>query len=301
MARHRSMSSICSGSGARAGAAGASYRLPISGQVGQNRTAAADAASASSDATRATHHHPVTCTPEGVRPRSRVAWRAESRACARPTTTVTTSVAATSAPRTATLRRTRPRVTRTTPQAASATRPSAPARGTCPPVSSTRAEPGRPSGTAHGLAPARAQSPAPTIPPTTAGANHLRSAIRVPGLPDHPAVEARAGAGVAGRALLVDLEQERVAVAVHADPAYPLAVTRGVALGPVLRATAAPVRRAPGLERAGEGLVVHPSQHQHLAGVVLLGHRRDQSGVVPLQQCCHGRVEVHVAIVPSAL
>src|SRR5580692_1969094 len=38
-------------------------------------------------------------------------------------------------------------------------------------------------------------------------------------------------------------------------------------------------------------LVVHPAEHQHLAGVVLLGNRRDQAGRIPLQPRGDGRVE----------
>ena len=38
-------------------------------------------------------------------------------------------------------------------------------------------------------------------------------------------------------------------------------------------------------------LVVHPAEHQHFAGVVLLGDRRDQAGRIPLQPRGDGRVK----------
>src|SRR3712207_8121321 len=55
------------------------------------------------------------------------------------------------------------------------------------------------------------------------------------------AVEAGALAGVAGRALLVDEDQPRVAVAVQADVADPLAGPRGLPPSPVLPPAARPV------------------------------------------------------------
>src|SRR3954454_2304317 len=97
-------------------------------------------------------------------------------------------------------------------------------------------------------------------------------------------VEAGALAGVARRALLVDEEQQRVAVAVQPDVAHPLAVAGGLPLDPVLAAAARPVRRPPGRERAAQRLVVHPGEHQHLAGVVLLDDGGDEAGRVAAQQ-----------------
>ncbi len=43
-------------------------------------------------------------------------------------------------------------------------------------------------------------------------------------------------------------------------------------------------------------LVVHPAQHQHLAGVVLLHHGRDQAGSVARESCGDGDVHVAPAI-----
>src|SRR5688500_19361035 len=58
------------------------------------------------------------------------------------------------------------------------------------------------------------------------------------------AVEAAALAGVAGRALLVDEHEQRVAVAVQAHVAHPLPVPGALALDQVLTAAAGPVGRA---------------------------------------------------------
>src|SRR3954469_12103606 len=103
--------------------------------------------------------------------------------------------------------------------------------------------------------------PVPATPARTAGANDRRasgtSGHGVVGLPDQAVVEAGAGAGVARRPLLVDLQQHGVAVAVEADATYPLSVARGLALGPVLPPAPAPVRRAARGQRAGQRLVVH--------------------------------------------
>src|ERR687886_3019849 len=92
------------------------------------------------------------------------------------------------------------------------------------------------------------------------------------------AVEAGALAGVAGRALLVDEDQQRVAVAVQADVAHPLAVPGGLPLHPVLAPAARPVGGPAGGQGAAQRLVVHPRDHEHLAGVVLLDHGGDQTG-----------------------
>ena len=84
-------------------------------------------------------------------------------------------------------------------------------------------------------------------------------------------------AGVAGAAaVLVDLEQQHVAVAVVVRLAHELAVAAGVALAPHLLAAAAPVDHAPFGERALQGLGVHPRHHQHVAGVGVLGDGRHQ-------------------------
>src|SRR3954453_18547589 len=303
MARHRSRSSRSSAFGL---VAGASYRLPISGQAPQKRTARTDAVSVSTDPARANHHQPVTWAVVAPLPSTTVAAGAESSAVERPTTTVTTSPTATTAPRAATPRRTRRRVTSKTPQHPTATRPKAPARGTWPPEWSTSAEPARVSGAAQGLPPDRAAGPEPTRPSRTVGPNRRRWSA-MPRLgpggvrrPDQVGVEAGARAGVAGRTLLVDLEEHGVTVAVETHRDDVLAMAGGLALDPVLPAAAAPVRRAPGRQRGCEGFVVHPPEHQHLARVVLLGDRRHQPGVVAAQALGDGGVQIHGAILPSS-
>ena len=49
-----------------------------------------------------------------------------------------------------------------------------------------------------------------------------------------------------------------------------------------------------------QGLVVHPAEHQHLAGVVLLGDRRDQAGGIPLEPGGDGWVE-HCFLFPRGV
>ena len=70
-----------------------------------------------------------------------------------------------------------------------------------------------------------------------------------------------------------------------------LDVAGRVALAPVLLAAAAPVGRPAGGQRAVQGLVVHPADHQHLAGVVLLDDAHDQAVGVTLQARGDGGVE----------
>src|SRR5437588_845285 len=85
------------------------------------------------------------------------------------------------------------------------------------------------------------------------------------------AEEARALARVArAPALLLDDDQQGVAVAVVVGPAQPLPIARGLPLAPVLLAGTAPEPGPARRERAPQGLLVHPAQHQHLAGAVLL-------------------------------
>src|SRR5918998_1428918 len=98
------------------------------------------------------------------------------------------------------------------------------------------------------------------------------------------AVEAGPLAGVAGRALLVDEDQQGVTVAVQPDVADPLPVSGGLALDPVLAPAARPVRGPAGGQRATQRLVVHPGDHEHLTGVVLLDDGGDQPGGVAAQE-----------------
>ena len=83
-----------------------------------------------------------------------------------------------------------------------------------------------------------------------------------------------------------------------------LHVARGVALAPVLLAAAAPERRPARGQRPVQRLVVHPADHQHLAGAVLLHDGGDQAVGVPLEPGGDGRVQrrgrVHAAILAAA-
>src|SRR5690242_19046250 len=114
-------------------------------------------------------------------------------------------------------------------------------------------------------------------------------------------------AGVAGGADLVDPDQHGVAVAVQRHRLHPLLVAGRLALDPVLTAAARPVGAPAGGQRAVQRLVVHPAQHEHLAGVVLLRNGRDQPVRVALQPRGHRRVQrgvrhplVHLRCLPFA-
>ena len=99
------------------------------------------------------------------------------------------------------------------------------------------------------------------------------SALRGPEAPE----EAGVLAGVARPvALLVDLEQQHVGVAVVERLADDLVVAAGVALAPDLLAAAAPVDHATLGERHAQRLGVHPGHHQHGA-VEVLGDRRHEA------------------------
>src|SRR5690606_13383883 len=103
--------------------------------------------------------------------------------------------------------------------------------------------------------------------------------------------EARSTTGVAGDpALLLDLQQHRVAVAVDADLAHVLHVARRLALAPQPATRTRPVDGAPGSGRLRERFTVHPRQHQHLAGARILRYDRDQSVVVPADRVEPARV-----------
>src|SRR5262249_44399690 len=89
--------------------------------------------------------------------------------------------------------------------------------------------------------------------------------------------EARTLPGVTGHALLVDLDQERVAVAVGVDGLDVLDVAGSLALPPGLAARARPEVRDARRQGGVDGRAVHPGDHQELAGVVLLHDRRQQA------------------------
>ena len=87
--------------------------------------------------------------------------------------------------------------------------------------------------------------------------------------------------GVAGAvAVLVDQDQQRVAVAVDPDLAHVLAVARRLPLAPVLLAAAAPEPGPPGVQGPAQGLGVHVGDHEDLAVDGVLDHRDHQPAVV---------------------
>src|SRR5205085_4963141 len=89
-------------------------------------------------------------------------------------------------------------------------------------------------------------------------------------------------AGVAGaRALLVDHEEQRVAIAVVVRLPDPLPVPRRLALAPVLLPATGPEPGAAGLEGLAERSVVHVGEHEDRTGPRVLDDRRDEPvGVV---------------------
>src|SRR5690625_3810154 len=101
------------------------------------------------------------------------------------------------------------------------------------------------------------------------------------------AVEAGALTGVAGRALLHDRVDDRVAVAVEPDARNRLGVAAALALAPEGATRAAEVVRLTAFQREAQGLAVGVCEHQHLAAVRLLGHHRHQAALVELDlvQC----------------
>ena len=107
--------------------------------------------------------------------------------------------------------------------------------------------------------------------------------------------EAGAGAGVAGRAFLVDEDEQGVGVAVDEDLLDVLTMAAGLALDPVLLPAAGPERAPPGRRGPADRLGVHPAHHQDLTRVVLLHHCWDQPGRVEGQL-----VDAHPPIVADA-
>src|SRR4029453_6918557 len=88
-------------------------------------------------------------------------------------------------------------------------------------------------------------------------------------------------------ALLMDLHEQRVPIAVRVDAIDVLYVTRGLALPPARLPRARMEEAASSLLGALEGLSVHPGHHQAPAGLGLLDDGRDQSVLVPTQLVGH--------------
>src|SRR5690606_15072054 len=110
--------------------------------------------------------------------------------------------------------------------------------------------------------------------------------------------EARGFAGVAGRAHLLDPDQQRPAGAVQRHRPHVPAGAGGPTLPPVAAAAAGPVGGPAGGQRPVQRLVVHPGEHQDLAGAVFLHHRGDQAVGVAAQPGGDRRVEHAAARAP---
>src|SRR5262249_56677771 len=95
--------------------------------------------------------------------------------------------------------------------------------------------------------------------------------------------EARPLAGVTGHALLVYLDEQRVAVAVGEDGLDVLHMPGRLALRPRLAARARPEVCQAAPERRLHGGAVHPGDHQELTGVRLLDDRGNQALGVELE------------------
>src|SRR6266702_2968698 len=301
------------------GGADRSYRADMTGQRGPRQAVASPASTIAAAPARAAARQGAPARIARPGPAMTISWTAPpedaplvveppsgptalaraaaSTAWARsPARTAAAAPAPSTASRTPAARLSADLVAITAARQASAASASAPASGTscCPVTVMSCAGSGLggvKTACAQAWRTASTTSPAPAAPASSTSVNSLRI------LEQHVNVEAGPVAGVAGGADLVDLDHQGVSVAVKRDGLDPLAVPGGVALHPVFLAAAGPVGAPAGGEGAMQRLVVHPAEHQHLAGVVLLGDGRDQSGRVPLQPCRDGRVK-HRSLFP---
>src|SRR5439155_6035981 len=112
-----------------------------------------------------------------------------------------------------------------------------------------------------------------------------------PALILHRTEKARLVAFVTRHADLLDLNQQRVAVAVERDVSDVLHVPAGLPFHPEFLARAAPEMRPAGLEGLFQRRAVHPRHHQHAAGGLLLDYGRDETIRVEFQSL----VDAHVS------
>lgn len=110
----------------------------------------------------------------------------------------------------------------------------------------------------------------------------------VPGLVELD-IEAAGETGVAGAAVLLDLEEEGVAVAIDEPSQDPLRVAARLAFLPELPAGAAPVVHVAGFDGMPEGILVHPGHHEHTPAFLgaLLNNGWNQSPVVVFEIQLH--------------
>ena len=83
--------------------------------------------------------------------------------------------------------------------------------------------------------------------------------------------------------LLLNRQQQHIGIAVVAQAAQLLEMAAGGSLVPQLLAGAAPVVHLTAVQRALQGLAIHPGHHQHRPIEPVLGHGRDQSSLIPAQ------------------
>jgi hypothetical protein len=96
----------------------------------------------------------------------------------------------------------------------------------------------------------------------------------------HGAKETAAPSRMASDAGLVNQQQYGVAIAVDAKFNEALNLARVLAFAPQLLARTRPVMDAAGGNGSRNRFVVHPGEHEHLARIVLLCHRRDEASLV---------------------
>lgn len=87
---------------------------------------------------------------------------------------------------------------------------------------------------------------------------------------------------------LIYSDQQRVAVAVNRDGFHMLHMSRCLPFVPDPLSTTGEERDETAGKRAGECLVVHPAEHQHFVGVVLLDDGREQAVLVAFEPCGDG-------------
>src|SRR5262249_56028278 len=92
--------------------------------------------------------------------------------------------------------------------------------------------------------------------------------------------KARARPGVTRDAFLMDLYDERVAVAIGVDALHVLDVARRLALLPWRLPRARPEVRETGRQRPGDRVAIHPRDHEDFARLGLLNDRRAQATLV---------------------
>src|SRR5262249_55868456 len=114
-----------------------------------------------------------------------------------------------------------------------------------------------------------------------------------PALLEDDVGETGTGAGVACDPDLIDLDEERVAVAVESDGPHVLVVPSGLALHPLVAPAAGPVRGGAGGEGTPQRRPGHPREHEDLTAVVLLDDRGHEPRVVGGQPGEHLGIDVY--------